>query len=111
MKRIAEPDKVFIIKNNKIVCSVRSEPGTDELMVHRNLSNFIHTTLFLYSVKEPYLAGIACFVYTCFGFPSFIIDESNFLIFNILYVIAVSIIMIMFEKFYIKNIQSTFNSK
>ena len=28
MKRIAEPDKVFVIKNNKIVCSVRSEPGT-----------------------------------------------------------------------------------
>ena len=28
MKRIAEPDKVFVIKNNKVVCSVRSEPGT-----------------------------------------------------------------------------------
>ena len=28
MKRIAEPDKVFVIKNNKVVCSVRSEPET-----------------------------------------------------------------------------------
>ena len=28
MKRIAEPDKVFVIKNNKVGCSVRSKPGT-----------------------------------------------------------------------------------